>query len=352
MDKKYVAYVSSYTKKNKNGITIYDVDLEKGVFTEKGEVAITNSSYLTRSHNHKYLYSITDLGVTGFRILEDGMLEEINCASINGMRGCYLSTDYEDRFIFVAGYHDGKITVLRLEENGIIDEITDEIYVQGMGEVTDRSFVPHVSCVKMSRDNKYLFASDTGMDHVNVYSLNHESGKLKLVDIIRCNVDSGPRHMIFSRDNKYLYVLQEIMNSIDVYTYKDNGDYPEFELIQTAKCLPEHSSKSLSSALKFSKKQNYIVSSNSGDNSVALFKRDEETGLLERIMCLPISGSYPKDACLFPDLRHLVSLNNESDTLTFFDVDTDKGTIAMCSKEMKIEKPNCIIFFEISRNYD
>ena len=26
------------------------------------------------------------------------------------MRGCYLSTDYTDRFLFVAGYHDGKLT--------------------------------------------------------------------------------------------------------------------------------------------------------------------------------------------------------------------------------------------------
>ena len=39
----------------------------------------------------------------------------INHASINGMRGCYLSTDYEDKYLLVAGYHDGKLTVLRLK---------------------------------------------------------------------------------------------------------------------------------------------------------------------------------------------------------------------------------------------
>ena len=77
-NQKYVAYVSTYTMKNKNGITIYDVDVENGTMTEKGSVEITNSSYLTCSHNNKYLYSITDMGVKGYRILEDGMLEEIN----------------------------------------------------------------------------------------------------------------------------------------------------------------------------------------------------------------------------------------------------------------------------------
>ena len=113
---KYVAYVSSYTSGNKSsfGIRIYNVDIEKGRMTEKDQVEITNSSYVTISHNQKYLYSITDFGVEAYEIQKDGGLKVINHASINGMRGCYLSTDYEDRFLFVAGYHDAKLTVLQI----------------------------------------------------------------------------------------------------------------------------------------------------------------------------------------------------------------------------------------------
>ena len=55
--KKYVAYVSSYTMKNKNGITIFDVDVENGIMKERECIEITNSSYLTCSHNGRYLYS-------------------------------------------------------------------------------------------------------------------------------------------------------------------------------------------------------------------------------------------------------------------------------------------------------
>lgn len=346
---KYVAYVSSYTKKNKNGITIFDVDVEKGTFVYRDSVEISNSSYLTCSHNDQFLYSITDMGVKSYEIGDDGSLDEINFASINGMRGCYLSTDYTDRYLFVAGYHDGKITVLRVGEDGAVGEITDEIYVQGMGEVSDRSYEPHVSCVKMSRDNKFLFASDTGMDHVNVYELNYETGKLRPVDIIRSDVDSGPRHMIFSVDNKYLYVLNEIQNSIDVFTYNvlDSG-YPDFEKIQTIKTVDDyHATRSVSSALKFSEDRNYIISSSAGDNSVVIFKRNNDEGTLEKILCLPISGTYPKDAALFPDLKHLVSLNHESSTLTFFTVDLYNGLLAMCAKEIKIDNPNCVIFHGI-----
>ena len=144
---KYVAYVSSYTSGNKDnyGIRIYDVDLEQGRMKEKKKVEITNSSYISISHNQKFLYSITDFGVESYRILPAGDLEKINDGSINGMRGCYLSTDYEDRFLFVGGYHDGKITVLRLREDGGIGEITEEIYHKGLGSIAERNFRPHIN---------------------------------------------------------------------------------------------------------------------------------------------------------------------------------------------------------------
>lgn len=134
---KYVAYVSTYTtaKEDNYGIKIYDVDMQNGRMTEKNQVEITNSSYITISHNEKYLYSITDFGVEAYKILSGGDLEVINQGSINGMRGCYLSTDYEDKLLFVGGYHDGKITVLRLREDGGIGEITDEVYHKGLGSI-------------------------------------------------------------------------------------------------------------------------------------------------------------------------------------------------------------------------
>ena len=173
--KKYVAYVSTYTMGDNHGITIYDVDVENGRFTLKDRVEITNTSYLTISHNRKWLYSITDFGVESYEILKDGHLKPINMAGINGMRGCYLSTDYEDRFLFVAGWHDGKITALRLKEDGSVGEITDEIFHRGLGSIAERNFRPHVSCVKMTRDNHYLCAADLGMDHVKVYRLDHQT---------------------------------------------------------------------------------------------------------------------------------------------------------------------------------
>lgn len=346
---KYVAYVSAYTMGgDQYGIKIYDVDMENGRLMPKDEVAITNSSYITISHSGQFLYSITDFGIEAYKIEDDGSLTEINRGSINGMRGCYISTDYEDRYIFVAGYHDGKVTALRLRSDGGVGEITDEIYHKGLGSIAERNFRPHINCVKMSRDNKYLFAADLGMDHVNVYRLDHTTGKLKLVDIIRSELESAPRHLKFSKDGRFLYIVHELKNYIDVYAYTNDNNNPEFEKIQTISTLNEyHASLSAASALNLSADMHYMLSSNAGDNSVIVYNIEEETGRLSKIFCLPVSGDYPKDASLFPDNKHLVSLNHETDTMTFFNVDLEKGLLVMNGKELKVDKPNCIIFHKL-----
>ena len=114
MDKKYVAYAGSYTHESSKGIHIYDCDVAKGRITEREEVAIDNPSFIAFSHDKNFLYSICDQGVSAYAVLEDGSLELMNVASINGMRGCHICVTSDNRFLVVSGYHDGKITVLHL----------------------------------------------------------------------------------------------------------------------------------------------------------------------------------------------------------------------------------------------
>ncbi len=348
---KYVAYVSTYTigDQREFGITVFDVDMENGRFIEKEKIKISNSSYVSLSHNEKYLYSITDLGVESYAIQPDGGLTHLNLGSINGMRGRYVSTDYDDKFLFVAGYYDGKLTVLRLNEDGSIGAITDEIYYKGLGVVGNRHFRSHINCAKMTRDNKYLCVADLGMDHTNVYRLDHATGKLKLVDVIRSEMESGPRHLKFSKDGRFLYIVHETKNCVDVYSYHEEKNEPFFEKLQSITTLNDyHAGGSTASALNLSEDFRYLCSSNAGDNSVTVYRIDQETGLLTKLLCLPISGAYPKDVALFPDNRHLVSLNQDSGTLTFFTTDLEKGLLVMNAKELKVPQPNCVIFKKIS----
>ena len=120
-------------------------------------------------------------------------MEPINKVGIEGMRGCFLSTDKEGKFLFVCGYHDGKITVVRIKEDGSLGEVLDGIFHQGLGSVAERNFRPRVTCAMITPDDKYLCVVDNGIDQIKVYTVNQTNGKLKLYDIIRCELESGPR---------------------------------------------------------------------------------------------------------------------------------------------------------------
>ena len=342
---KYVAYVSTYTRSGDIGIRVYDVDNKAGRLNEKEKVRITNSSYISTSHNGKYLYAITDFGVESYKIKADGCLESTGTASINGMRGCYLSTDYEDKYLFVAGYHDAKVTVLKINPDGTVGEITDEIFSAGLGSIIERSFLPHVTCVKMTRDNKYLCAIDSGMDQVKVYSFDSAAGKLKLKDMIRCDQDSAPRYIKFHRSGKFAYISHEMANKIDVYSYKDADGNPEFERIGSVSTINDNykTSGSITCAMKFSPDHKLLMSSVAGSNSVTVYKVDDKTGMLDKRLCLPVSGDYPKDVAFFPDSKHIVSLNHESNTMSFFTLNLKDNIIVMNGPFVSVPSGNCII---------
>ena len=62
------------------GITICDCDVEQGTFTPRKEVEIGNPSYMRLANHSDFLYSVSDLGISSFKILPDGDLEFINKA--------------------------------------------------------------------------------------------------------------------------------------------------------------------------------------------------------------------------------------------------------------------------------
>jgi 6-phosphogluconolactonase len=166
-----------------------------------------------------------------------------------------------------------------------------------------------------------------------------------MVDIIYSDQESAPKMVKFSEDGKYLYVLHEIENSIDVYTYKEENNNPEFERIQSVSTVEDFvPGNEASSGLTLTFDFRYLVSTAAGENTAVVFEIDKKTGLLEKKLCLPISGEYPKDAALFPDNKHLLSLNHESNSVTFFNADLEKGLLAMSSKELYVDAPNCVVF--------
>ena len=175
-------------------------------------MAIDNPSFIAFSHDKNFLYAICDQGVSAYAVLEDGSLELMNVASINGMRGCHICVTSDNRFLVVSGYHDGKITVLHINADGSAGFIADEVFHKGIGSVAERNFRPHISWSTFTPDEELLCVCDPGIDQIKLYEFNHVTGKLKLYDIIRSQQESAPRQIEFSQDGKFAYVVCEMKN--------------------------------------------------------------------------------------------------------------------------------------------
>lgn len=349
MSDKYVAYCGCYTHDKSKGINIFDVDVENGRISKRGEIELDNPSFIALSHSRKYLYSICDQGVAAYTILENGDLELLNVLSINGMRGCHITVSHDDQFIIISGYHDGKITVVALTDDGCLDHIADEVFHKGTGSIADRNFRPHVSWSVFTPDNELLCVCDLGIDQIKLYEFNHRTGKLKLYDILRTQLESAPRQIIFSEDGKYAYVVCELKNYINVYSYDKENGKNRFEFIQNIFTVRKgHKSNSAAAHIKFSKSGDNLLCSNAGDNTVTIYKVNKETGTLSTLSSLPISGDYPKYIEVFPDDRHILSMNNEAGTITFFTINYERGLIVMNGHELKISKPNNLVFKKLS----
>ena len=209
--------------------------------TEREVIPVNNASHMTKSYNGKYLYSIADEGVEVLAISPDGSLEPINKVGIDGMRGCYLSTDKSGKFLFVGGYHDGKVTVVHTHRDGRLGSIMDGVFHKGLGSVVaERNFRPHVELRAIpTPDDKYLCAVDNGIDQVKIYQINERSGRIHLFDILRCKL-ATPAHG--SSPSAMTDILPDVngrafTNEIVVYKYDGTGKAPEFEKIQEISTL-------------------------------------------------------------------------------------------------------------------
>ncbi|MEY8390111.1 lactonase family protein [Lachnospiraceae bacterium] len=341
---RYVAYVGTYTHGTSVGIHIYDMDVEAGKLIERKVIPINNPSDLTVSPNGKFLYSIADEGVAAFSIKEDGDLEPMNEKWIGGMRGCYVTVDKQNRYLFVGGYHDGRVTMMNLNEDGSIGEISEGIFHTGIGRsIAEHSYRPHVNCVELTPWQNYLCAVDGGLDHVKIYQIDYEKGKLKIADILREPIGSSPHMIRFSKDGAYAYVLCEETNEVIAYNYECTPEGPLFEKIQTIPAVDaKEKENSAASGMEISEDGKYLFCSSAGANSVMIFEINQENGELSKFCECKISGDYPKSIAIFPDGKHFVSLNHDSNQITTFEVNYDRKYFLMMDKPIAIDQPNCI----------
>ena len=145
---------------------------------------IVNPSFLTVHPNHRFLYAVSEdplsLGpprdhasyVSAFAIdPASGKLRLLNTIPTGGTSTCHLSMDKTGKFVLLANFGSGSISVVRVNEDGSLGRQT--AFVQHLGHGSPDVPVqsgPHPHTIIVSPDNRYVIVSDLGVDKVFILS--------------------------------------------------------------------------------------------------------------------------------------------------------------------------------------
>jgi 6-phosphogluconolactonase len=139
-----------------------------------------------------------------------------------------------------------------------------------------------------------------------------------------------------------VYLTHENANMVTEFAYSADEKGPKFVKLNQQSTLPEKFNEdNCAVTLDITEDDRYLYVTNSGDNSVAIYRIGEDK-MMEKLCVLPVSGIYPRDIYLFPDNAHFASINQESDSITIFGVNYEKGYIYMQGKPIHVPCPTCI----------
>ena len=168
--------IGTYTTGKSEGVYVYRFNSATGDFDSVSMAKTPNPSYLAISSDEKFVYAVNenaDKGnggkVSSFAFdKQQGNLSFIDVQQSGGDDPCYVSVDKTNKWIAVANYTSGTLSVLPIKGDGGLDSASTVIQQTGYSVNTERQTSPHMHCAIFSKDNKYLFASDLGTDKVMV----------------------------------------------------------------------------------------------------------------------------------------------------------------------------------------
>ncbi len=345
-------YVGSATEDTPTPITLCQLDNQTGAVKQLQAFSGTaSSSYLCVSPDGKYLFAVDSKGpvedehsVAAFAIDPASKhLSFINRQSVKGRGACHLSTTHDGRYLMVANYSTGNIAVMPIGKNGELGDLTDHIQHTGSGPDKSRQEAAHAHYIQSSKNDKYVFAVDLGIDKVMNYQLDKTSGKLSPNPnqaVFNTAPGVGPRHMVFHPTQKYAYILNELNSTVTACTY--NKAKGTLKAMATHPMLPEgFTDFSKAAAIRVHPSGKYLYASNRGHDSIAVYEIDKK-GNLKRVQLFQEGIEWPRDFAIESTGKYMIEGNRNKNEIRVYDV--EKGKISATSYRLDIAQPTSIVF--------
>lgn len=342
--------VGTYDSPKSEGIYVYRFNSSDGSIKEISRIAASNPSFLAVSPNEKYIYAVSEKAKNGnggevcaFSFNKStGNLSLLNKQLSGGDDPCYVSIDKGGRWVIAGNYSSGSLAVLPVSAKGMLAKATTIIKHSGTGKDSSRQEAPHVHCTFLSKDNRWLFVPDLGIDKVMIYSFNPATGKLAPAKkpFAASPAGAGPRHITFHPNNKWAYLVEELSGTVEAYKYA-NGVLTQTQRITT---LPENDTQFAGSAdIHVSSDGKFLYASNrAGSNTIAIYSINPANGKLTVVSHQSTLGKAPRNFTIDPSGNFLLVGNQDSDEVVIFKRDRKSGLLEDTGKRISLGKPVCL----------
>jgi 6-phosphogluconolactonase len=357
--KEMLLYIGTYTSTGKSeGIYVHRFNTETGKLTPLTVVKnVAEPSFLTIDKDRKYLYAVNELleyegkkagAVSAFAIdRKTGNLQFLNRRTSLGGAPCFITTSENRKFVLVANYLGGNVSVYPVDKDGRLGASVDLAQHTGFGPNKDRQEAAHAHSITLDRNNRFAFAADLGIDKLMIYRFDDKTGKLKPNEaqaFYQTRGGAGPRHFSFHPNGKLAFLINELDLTITSLAYDEKlGTLKE---IQTVPTLPENTPHAGATCadIHLSPNGKFLYGSNRGHNSIVSFSVDEETGKLAYIEHTPTGGKKPRNFAVEPNGKFLLVANQDSDSIVVFRIDEATGKLQSTGNTAIVPVPVCLKF--------
>lgn len=349
--KHYYLFVGTYTTSKSEGIYVYDFDAESGNTSFVSKIKANNPSYLAISNNGKYVYAIEDernntiSAAAAYRFdQKTGSLTFINKQPNKGIGACYIAVDKQSKWLFMANYASGSLSVLPIRKDGSVDTIRQFFQHSGSSVNPARQKEPHVHTTVLSPDEQYLYTTDLGTDKINAYAFNPSATQplTPATDSVTLSTPgNGPRHIAFGSTGKVVYFINELSGTIDAFANKNN----KLQLIQTFPIDTTNNGNAQrgSADIHVSPDGNFLYATNRGAyNSIAAYRINKTDGKLTFLQMIPTGGIQPRNFMIDPTGAYLLIGHQKTDNITFFKRDINTGLLTQMATTLEVGSPVCL----------
>jgi 6-phosphogluconolactonase len=311
-------YVSGYGP----DISVFGLDSQTGELTKRSQVSGgTSPSYMAFSPDHKFAYAINEADGDASQVIafsidaQTGKLTLLNSAKTNGSGAPHLAVHPSGKWIVVAHYNSGEVSVLPVQSDGRV----------GAAGTPDKG--PNGGC-----ENAHQAVFDKSGDHLLVpclgsnYVIQYQfkAGQLSYNDPPTVPVMGGPRHLAFDPQQKHAYVLSELESLISAFKYDaTTGKLSEPE-------APIHSYEQMAGAsahIVVHDNSKWLYVSNRKENSLGLFALDS-AGKPSPVSFTHDQIATPRDFSIDVTGQWLISANQEGDqSVLVFQIDPQSGQL-------------------------